>query len=49
VARDAVEREFGKLKHDWALRPRLKLRADLTILTQLACALAKEPTMPLAA
>jgi hypothetical protein len=43
--RASVEREFGRLKHDWALLPlrvrgieRVKLRADLTILAKLACA-----------
>lgn len=46
--RAAVEREFGRLKHDWALGPlrvrgldRVRLHADLTILTKLACALAR--------
>jgi IS5 family transposase len=45
--RSAVEREFGRLKHDWALAPlrvrgldRVRLHADLTILAKLACALA---------
>ncbi len=46
--RSAVEREFGRLKHSWGLKPlrvrgldRVQLHADLTILTKLACALAK--------
>jgi Transposase DDE domain/Transposase domain (DUF772) len=46
--RAAVEREFGRLKHEWALGPlrvrgldRVRLHADLTILTKLACALAR--------
>ena len=46
--RAAVEREFGRLKHDWALAPlrvrgpdRVRLHADLTILTKLSCALAR--------
>jgi Transposase DDE domain len=45
--RSAVEREFGRLKNDWALAPlrvrgldRVKLHADLTILAKLSCALA---------
>ena len=44
--RASVEREFGRLKHDWALAPlrvrgldRVRLHADLTILAKLACAL----------
>ncbi|HEY5709058.1 MAG TPA: transposase [Solirubrobacterales bacterium] len=46
--RVAVEREFGRLKHEWGLKPlrirgleRVRLHADLTILTRLACALAR--------
>jgi len=46
--RGAVEREFGNLKHQWGLKPlrvrgldRARLHADLTILTRLACALAR--------
>lgn len=46
--RAAVEREFGRLKHEWALGPlrvrgldRVRLHADLTILTKLSCALAR--------
>ena len=47
--RAAVEREFGRLKHEWALSPlrvrgieRVRLHADLTILAKLACALGRE-------
>ena len=47
-ARGAVEREFGRLKHEWALLPlrvrgiaRVRLHVDLTILAKLACALAR--------
>jgi hypothetical protein len=46
--RGAVEREFGRLKHDWALAPlrvrgldRLRLHADLTVLAQLSRALGR--------
>lgn len=46
--RAAVEREFGRLKHEWALAPlrirgleRVRLHTDLTILTRLACSLAR--------
>ena len=46
--RGAVEREFGRLKNEWGLKPlrvrgldRVRLHADLTILTKLACALAR--------
>jgi len=46
--RAAVEREFGRLKHEWGLGPlrvrgidRVRLHANLTILTKLACALAR--------
>lgn len=46
--RVAVEREFGALKHRWGLKPlrvrgleRVRLHADLTILTRLACALSQ--------
>lgn len=46
--RGAVEREFGRLKHEWSLLPlrvrgleRVRLHADLTILAQLGSALAK--------
>ncbi len=54
--RGAVEREFGRLKHEWAMLPlrvrrlpRVRLHVDLTILTQLASALAKARAVPLAA
>lgn len=46
--RSAIEREFGRLKHEWALLPlrvrgidRVKLHADLTILAKLATTLAR--------
>lgn len=46
--RSAVEREFGRLKHEWGLKPlrvrgleRVRLHADLTVLTKLACTLAR--------
>lgn len=46
--RAAVEREFGRLKHEWGLRPlrvrgleRVRLHADLTVLTKLACTLER--------
>ena len=49
--RGAVEREFGKLKHEWGLGPlrvrgldRVRLHADLTVLTKLACALSRART-----
>src|SRR6266702_4078304 len=55
-SRGAVEREFGRLKHEWALLPlrvggieRVRLHADLTILAKLACALATARAVPLAA
>jgi hypothetical protein len=45
--RGAVEREFGHLKHEWAMLPlrvrrlvRVRLHVDLTILTKLASVLA---------
>ncbi len=54
--RAAVEREFGRLKHEWALLPlrvrgieRVRLHADLTILAKLACALARARAVRLAA
>jgi len=54
-SRGAVEREFGRLKHEWALLP-LRVRGldrvrlhDLTILAKLACALAKARALPFAA
>jgi hypothetical protein len=52
----AVEREFSRLKHDWALAPlgvrgpeRVRLHADLTILAKLSCTLARTRAVPLAA
>ena len=54
--RGAVEREFGRLKHEWALLPlrvrgieRVKLHADLTILAKLACALSRAQAVSVAA
>jgi hypothetical protein len=54
--RAAVEREFGRLKNEWALLPlrvrgieRVRLHADLTILAKLSCALARARAVPLAA
>jgi transposase len=54
--RSAVEREFGRLKHDWALAPlrvrgleRVKLHADLTILGKLACALDRTRSLHMGA
>jgi len=50
--RVAVEREFGRLKHEWGLGPlrtrgleRVRLHADLTILTKLACTLSRARAM----
>jgi hypothetical protein len=46
--RASVEREFGRLKNEWGLKPlrvrgleRVRLHADLTILTKLACTLSR--------
>jgi len=54
--RAAVEREFGRLKNEWALLPlrvrgleRIQLHADLTILAKLSCALVRARAAPLAA
>ncbi|MCA1680827.1 MAG: transposase [Actinobacteria bacterium] len=54
--RAGVERTFGRLKNEWALAPlrvrgldRVRLHADLTILAQLSCALARARAVPLAA
>jgi IS5 family transposase len=54
--RAAVEREFGRLKNEWALLPlrvrgieRVRLHADLTMLAKLSCALARARAAPLAA
>jgi hypothetical protein len=45
--RGAVEREFGRLKHEWAMLPlrvrglaRVRLHVDLTVLAKMCCALA---------
>jgi transposase, IS5 family len=55
-SRVAVEREFGRLKHEWGLTPlrvrrfeRVELHAHLTILARLASALAAARAVPLAA
>jgi hypothetical protein len=54
--RSSVEREFGRLKHQWALAPlwvwgleRVKLHADLTILAKFACALRPQRAVAVAA
>jgi hypothetical protein len=54
--RSAVEREFGRLKHEWGLGPlrvhgieKVQLHADLGILARLASALARARAVPLAA
>ena len=54
--RSAVEREFGRLKHHYALAvlrvrgiERVRLHADLTIMGRLALELAKARAVPLAA
>ena len=46
--RASVEREFGRLKHEWALAPlrvrgieRVRLHADLTVLAKLSCTLER--------
>jgi transposase, IS5 family len=56
ASRGAVEREFGRLKHEWALLPlrvrgieRVRLHADLTILAKLASRLASERAVAFAA
>ena len=55
-SRGSVEREFGRLKHEWSLLPlrvrrieRVAMHFDLTILTRLASALADARAAPLAA
>jgi len=55
-SRGAVEREFGRLKHEWALLPlrvggieRVRLHADLTILAKLASTLANTQAAAIAA
>jgi transposase, IS5 family len=54
--RASVEREFGRLKNEWAMAPlrvrrieRVRLHADLTILAKLASRLANERAVALAA
>jgi len=54
--RASVERELGRLKHEWALAPlrvrgldRVRLHADLTIVAKLAWALSRARAVPLAA
>ena len=54
--RAAVEREFGRLKHDYGLAPlrvrglqRVALHADLVMLARLSLALARARAVPLAA
>jgi transposase len=54
--RASVERTFGRLKNEWALAPlrvrrieRVRLHADLTILSQLTAALNRERAVALAA
>ena len=56
MRRGAVEREFARLKVEWALLPlrvraaeRVQLHADLTILAKLSCALARSRAAPLVA
>ena len=56
AGRAAVEREFGRLKNEWALAPlrvrgldRVRLHADLTILAKLACALNRAGAVSLTA
>jgi len=55
-SRGAVEREFGRLKHDYGLDrlrvrglERVQLHADLTILARLSQALSRARAVPLAA
>ncbi|MGH9153732.1 MAG: transposase [Acidimicrobiales bacterium] len=54
--RGCVERGFGRLKHEWAMMPlrvrrlaRVAVHVDLTVLSQLATALAKTRVVPFAA
>jgi len=54
--RSAVEREFGRLKHEYGLAPlrtrgidRVRIHADLTRLARLGQALARAQAIPLAA
>ncbi len=55
-SRGAVEREFGRLKNEWAMSPlrvrrleRVRLHVDLTVLAKLTCRLASERAVTLAA
>ena len=54
--RGSIEREFGRLKNEWALAPlrvrrieRVRLHADLTILAKLSGALARARIVSVAA
>ncbi|MBA2295657.1 MAG: transposase, partial [Actinobacteria bacterium] len=54
--RSAVEREFGRLKHQYGLAPlrvrgreRVQLHTDITMLARLSQALARARAVPLAA
>lgn len=54
--RGAVEREFGYMKHEWAMLPlrvrrlsRVRLHVNLSILARLATVLSQERAFPLAA
>jgi hypothetical protein len=54
--RSSVEREFGRLKHEYGLAPlrvrglaKVALHADLTMLARLSLALARARAVPLAA
>ena len=54
--RGAVEREFGRLKHEYGLAPlrirglaKVQLHADLTMLARLSQALSRARAVPLAA
>jgi len=54
--RASVEREFGRLKHDYGLAPlrvrglaRVRLHADLVMLARLSLALGRARAIPLAA
>ena len=54
--RAAVEREFGRLKHEYGLAPlrvrgleRVQLHADLVMLARLSQALSRAQVVPLAA
>lgn len=56
AGRQAVEREYGRLKHDYGLAPlrvrgidRVALHADLTMLARLAQALSRTRAVALAA